>query len=88
MNSSVTALLLLCATSQASAGAATPKEQYQALRKEYEAADRQWNKTYNVNVRPPAKVDWETRYRAKPSLVIRAAFHQAGRDESRRSRGS
>jgi thiol-disulfide isomerase/thioredoxin len=66
MNSLVTGLLLLCATSQTSAGAATPKEQYEALLKEYAAADLQWNKEYDVDVRPPAKVDWEARYRACP----------------------
>jgi thiol-disulfide isomerase/thioredoxin len=66
MNSLVTGLLLLCATSQTSAGAATPKEQYNALLKEYDAADLRWNKDYDVNVRPPAKVDWEARYGACP----------------------
>jgi thiol-disulfide isomerase/thioredoxin len=66
MQRMITGLMLLCLTAQASSGTATPKEQYEALLKEYEAADRQWNKDYDVNVRPPVKLDWEARYRADP----------------------
>jgi thiol-disulfide isomerase/thioredoxin len=66
MQSMVTGLMLLCSTFQASSEAATPKEQYEAILKDYEAADRQWNKDYDVNVRPPAKVDLEAWYRANP----------------------
>jgi thiol-disulfide isomerase/thioredoxin len=76
MNSLVTGLLLLCATSQAPSGTATPTEQYKALLIEYEAADRQWNKDYDVNVRPPAKVDWEARYRANPDWSFVPRFIQ------------
>jgi thiol-disulfide isomerase/thioredoxin len=66
MQSMITGLMLLCLASQASSAIPTPKEQYQALLKEYEAADLQWNKDYDVNVRPPAKVDLEAWYRANP----------------------
>jgi thiol-disulfide isomerase/thioredoxin len=66
MQGIVTGLVLVCSTLQPSSGAATPKEQYEALIKEYNAADLQWEKDYNVDGGPQAKVDWEMRYRASP----------------------
>jgi thiol-disulfide isomerase/thioredoxin len=66
MQSVVTALVLLCSASQASSAVATVRAQYEALLKEFEAADREWNKVYDENARPPAKLDWEARYRANP----------------------
>jgi thiol-disulfide isomerase/thioredoxin len=66
MQSVVTALVLLCSASQASSAVATVRAQYEALLNEFEAADREWNKVYDENARPPAKLDWEARYRANP----------------------
>jgi thiol-disulfide isomerase/thioredoxin len=66
MQGVVTALVLLCSASQASSAVATVRAQYEALLKEFEAADREWNKVYDENARPPAKLDWEARYRANP----------------------
>jgi thiol-disulfide isomerase/thioredoxin len=61
----VTGLFLLCLTSQASSGAAAPKEQYKALLKDFDAADGQW-RDGNMKVRPPATVDLEAQYRVSP----------------------
>ena len=66
MQSMVTGLVLLCSAPQAPTGTETVRAQYRALLEEYEAADREWNKVYDATVRPPAKVDWEARYRANP----------------------
>jgi thiol-disulfide isomerase/thioredoxin len=65
MRSVVTGLMLLCSTLQASSGPATPSEQYEALLKEFDAADSQWRDS-NEKVRPPATVDLEAWYRASP----------------------
>jgi hypothetical protein len=66
MQNMMTGLILVCSTLQAPTGSATPKDQYEVLCNAYDAADRQWNKDYNVNVRSPAKMDAEARYRACP----------------------
>jgi hypothetical protein len=65
MQSMVTGLVLLCSISQPSSGVPTAKEQYEALMKEFDAADRQWRDS-NVTVRPPTTVDLEAWYRASP----------------------
>jgi thiol-disulfide isomerase/thioredoxin len=66
MQSMATGFLLLCLTSQAVSGTATPKEQYNALIKQYDLADLLWNKDYNVGDGPQAETDREARYRACP----------------------
>jgi thiol-disulfide isomerase/thioredoxin len=59
----MTTLMLLCLTSQDSSPAPTPRQQYEALLKEYSAADQKWIREYNAYGRP---VDPEATYRANP----------------------
>ena len=71
--------LLLCVPSLAMTAdekpkPATPKEQFDAMLKEFKEAEEAWNKQYNVEAGRESKVDWEARYLAWPGWSFAPRF--------------
>src|SRR4051794_29038172 len=68
--------LMLCLSSvhAQEANPRTPKEQYEALLKEYEAADEAWNKRFDAGAGDEAKVDWVARSRDWPGWSFAPRF--------------
>jgi hypothetical protein len=58
----------------AGAGASTPRERYEALLREYEAADAAWNGRYDTSAGDQAKVDWNARYADWPGWSFARRF--------------
>ncbi len=52
----------------------TPRLQYEALVKEFQAAEEAWNKRFNVEAGRDSKVDWVARYQEWPGWTFPARF--------------